>query len=122
MGDSGKVVIEEGVVLEFYGVDFSGTEVERVRLRTRNISCLSSIRTGEKVTDLEDEAASFLKQRRIGLGRRAAPEQQLASLLEKCARRSATAFFRILLLQLRERVSELRGSLKSLVQHDVIDR
>src|SRR5271156_6956113 len=61
----GKVVIEERIVLEVGGIDFIWLEVERSFENAKGFLFVQHP-DGEKVTDLEDEATSLLKQRRVG--------------------------------------------------------
>ncbi len=65
-GRFGKVVVEEGVVLEFGEFEFVGMEVER-SLENAEGFLFVEHPNSEEVADLEDEAAGLLKQRRLGV-------------------------------------------------------
>src|SRR5258708_32610115 len=65
-GRFGKVVVEEGVVLEFGEFEFVGIEVER-SLENAEGFLFVEHPNSEEVADLEDEAAGFLKQRRLSI-------------------------------------------------------
>ena len=98
---------------------FIGLEVERSLENAKGFLFVQHP-DGEKVTDLEDEAAGLLKQRRFGSADVLSQNDDLL-LTRKMRLQIGNGLFRIL-GKLGERVSERRCSLKSLVQHDVIDR
>ena len=62
----GKVVIEEGVVFELGEIEFIGMEVERSLENAEGFLFVEHPHRKE-VADLEDEAAGFLKQRRLSV-------------------------------------------------------
>jgi hypothetical protein len=115
----GEVVIEKGVVLEFGEIEFLGMEIERSLEHAEGFLFIEHSQRKE-VADLEDEAASFLKQRRLRA--RDVPSKSDDLLLTgKMRPQIGNGFFRIL-GKLGERSSQLVRNLKPLVQHHVIDR
>ena len=61
-----EVVVEKGVVFEFGEIEFCGMEVER-SLENAEGFLLVEHADRKEVADLQDEAASFLKQRGLGI-------------------------------------------------------
>src|SRR5258708_4202841 len=114
-----EVVIEKGVVLEFGKIEFCGMEVKRSLENAEGILLVERA-NGKEVADLEDEAASLLKQHGLGISN-VLPDGDNLLLGRKMRSQIGDGFFRIL-RKLRKRSSELMHSLKTLVQHDVIDR
>src|SRR5208283_4810768 len=114
----GKVVVEEGVVLELGEIEFVWMEVERSFENAKGFLFVEHP-SNEEVAELEDKAADFLKQRRLGA--RDVPSKSDDLLLTgKMRPQIGNGFFRIL-GKLGERASQLVGNLKPLVQHYVID-
>src|SRR3984893_2613849 len=65
-GRFGEVVVEEGVVLEFGEIKLVWMEVERPLENAEGFLFVKHPNSQE-VADLEDEAAGFLKQRRLSI-------------------------------------------------------
>src|SRR6267143_1485822 len=65
-GRFGEVIVEKGVVFELGEIEFVGMEVER-SLESAEGFLFIEHPNSEEVADLEDEAASFLKQRCLGI-------------------------------------------------------
>src|SRR5271168_3429035 len=115
----GKVVIEKGLVLEFGEIEFCGMEVER-SLQNAEGLLLVERADSKEVAYLQDEAPDFLKQHGLGISN-VLPEGDNLLLGRKMRLQIGEGFFRIL-RKLRKCSSELMHSLKTLVQHDVINR
>ena len=103
-GRFGEVVVEEGVVFELGEIEFVGMEVER-SLENAEGFLFVEHPNGEEVADLEDEAAGFLKQRRLGIAD-VLPKNDDLLLTRKMRPQIGKGFFRIL-GKLGERASEL---------------
>src|SRR5260221_7093646 len=115
----GKVVIEKSVVLELGELELDGIEVERSLQNAEGI-LLVEHPDREKVADLQDEAPGFLKQRGLGISN-VLPEGDNLLLGRKMRLQICEGLFRVL-RKLRKGASEFMHGLKTLVQHDVIDR
>src|ERR1700677_908632 len=106
----GEVVIEKGVVLELGEIEFIGMEIERSLEHAEGFLFIEHSQRKE-VTDLEDEAASFLKQRRLGA--RDVPSKSEDLLLTgKIRPQIGNGFFRVL-GKLGECASQLVRNLKA---------
>ena len=111
-GRFGQVVIQKRVVFEFGEFEFGGMEVER-SLENAEGFLLVEQADRKEVADLEDEAASFLKEQSLGISNVLSKADNLLLGREMCAQIS-DGFCRIL-RELRKRTSKLMGSLKTLV-------
>src|SRR5579859_2144749 len=118
-GRFGKVVVEKGVVFEFGEIEFCGMEVEG-SLQNAEGLLLVERADSKKVAYLQDEAPGFLKQHGLGISN-VLPEGDNLLLGRKMGSQIGDDFFRIL-RKLCKGASEFMHGLKTLVQHDVIDR
>src|SRR4029077_2299627 len=107
------------VVFEFGELQFVGVEVERVLENAEGFLFVEHPHS-EEVTDLEDEAAGFLEQRCLGVAY-VLPEDDDLLLTGKMGLQIPNGLFQVL-GKLGECASELVGSLKSVVQHHVVNR
>src|SRR5713226_5740639 len=100
----GEVVVEEGVVFELGEIEFVGMEVERSLENAEGFLFIEHPNS-EEVADLEDEAAGFLKQRRLSIADVLAKNDDL--LLGREMRPQIGNGFLWILRKLGERASEL---------------
>src|SRR5580704_5114025 len=114
----GKVVVEKGVVFERGEIKFVWMEVESSFENAEGFLFVEHP-SNEEVAELEDKAAGFLKQRRLGA--RDVPSKSDDLLLSgKMRPQIGNGSFRVL-GKLGECASQLVRNLKPLVQHHVID-
>src|ERR1700730_6494674 len=113
-----EVVVEKRVVLEFGEFEFLGMEVKRSLENAEGLSLVEhSYR--EEVADLEDKAASFLKQHDLSMAEVLSKRDNLL-LGRKMRLQVGDGLFRIL-RKLRKGASEFMHGLKTLVQNHVIE-
>ena len=105
-------------MFEFCEIDLFGVEVER-SLENAERFVLIEHSDGKEITDLEDEASGFLKER--GLGSGDVPSQSEDLLLTGKMRAQIGKRFPWILGKLGKRASERARNPKSLVQHHVIN-
>src|SRR5271169_4577709 len=114
----GKVVVEEGVVFKLGAFEFIGMEVERSLENAKGFVFVEHPDSKE-VTDLDNETADFLEQRRMGIAEVFSEKDGL--LVGGEMRSQIGEGFLGILRKLGKRASQFLGHLKSLVQDRVID-